>query len=129
MAALDGKIEIGIEYRPCMVYIPAKKQSCPKKGDTLNVYEKEIEPGHEIKALFHCWNHRSEPCDASPMLGGHSAGQVSGTFGIVEYEDGTVHEVLPTQIRFVDREIKNYAFCVDEKELKEDGKQSSCVNS
>ena len=49
MAALDGKITIGIDYRPCIVHIPAKKQSYRKKGDRINVYEKEIEPEHEIK--------------------------------------------------------------------------------
>ena len=128
MAALDGKITIGIDYRPCMVHIPAKVKH--KRNTSTNPGEYIIEsPECEIKALFHCWDYHSELYDASPLIGGHSAGQVSGTFGIVEYEDGTVHEVLPTQIRFVDREIKNYAFCVDEKELKEDGKQSNCVNS
>ena len=117
MAALDGKIEIGIEYRTCMVHIPAKKQSYRKKGDTLNVYEKEIEPEHEIKALFHCWSHRSELCDASPMIGGHPGGQVSETFAIVEHEDGTIHEVEPTQIRFVDNAMSEYAFPeMEEKE-------------
>lgn len=110
MAALDGKIEIGIDYRPCMVHIPAKKQNYRNKGDELNVYEKEIEPEHEIKALFHCWNHRSELYDASPMIGGHPGGQVSGTFAIVEYEDGTVHEVEPQNIRFVDNAMCEYAF-------------------
>lgn len=109
--AVDKKDSGRVEYRPCIV--------TTKKG---RGYERK-------KALFHCWNFRSELHGASPLIGGHSAGQVSETFGIVEYEDGTVHEVFPTQIMFVDREIKNYAFCVDEKELKEDGKQSSCVNS
>lgn len=89
MAGLGGKIEIGIEYRPCIV----------KTG-------KET----ETKALFNCWSHRSELCDASPMIGGHPGGQVSATFAIVEYEDGTVHEVEPQNIRFVDRLISEYAF-------------------
>ena len=110
MAALDGKIEIGIEYRPCMVHIPAKKQSYRKKGDRINAYEKEIEPEHEIKALFHCWSHRSEVVGESPLRGGHPGGQVSGTFAIVEYEDGTIHEVEPTQIRFVDNAMSEYVF-------------------
>lgn len=114
MAALDGKIEIGIEYRTCMVRIPAKKQSYRKKGDTLNVYEKEIEPEHEIKALFHCWNHRSEVVGESPLRGGHPGGQVSATFAIVEFEDGTVKEVEPQNIRFVDGLINQYGFREDE---------------
>ena len=119
MAALDGKIEIGIEYRPCMVHIPAKKQSYRKKGDRINAYEKEIEPEHEIKALFHCWSHRSEVVGESPLRGGHPGGQVSGTFAIVEYEDGTVHEVEPQNIRFVDNLITEYAFSEENKWLAE----------
>lgn len=119
MAALDGKIEIGIEYRSCMVHIPAKKQSYRKKGDRINAYEKEIEPEHEIKALFHCWSHRSEVVGESPLRGGHPGGQVSGTFAIVEYEDGTVHEVEPQNIRFVDNLITEYAFSEENKWLAE----------
>ena len=44
------------------------------------------------------------------MRGGHAAGQISETFGIVEYEDGTIHEVEPTQIRFADNAMREYAF-------------------
>lgn len=63
-----------------------------------------------IKALFHCWNYRSELYGASLMIGGHPGGQVSGTFAIVEYKDGTVHEVEPQNIRFVDNAMSEYAF-------------------
>ena len=103
MAALDGKIEIGIEYRPCVVYFPEIKR---KVGKTELLIQKE----EKHKALFHCWNHRSELYDASPMIGGHPGGQVSGTFAIVEYEDGTVHEVEPQNIRFVDNAMSEYVF-------------------
>ena len=109
MSALDGKITIGIDYRPCMVHIPAKVKH--KRNTSTNPGEYIIEsPEREIKALFHCWNRRSELCNASPMIGGHPGGQVSGTFAIVEYEDGTVHEVEPTQIRFVDNAMSEYVF-------------------
>lgn len=94
----------------CRVLFAEEKQSYRNKGDELNVYEKEIEPEHEIKALFHCWNHRSELYDASPMIGGHPGGQVSGTFAIVEYGDSAVHEVEPQKIRFVDNTMCEYAF-------------------
>lgn len=103
MGALDGKITNGIEYRPCVVYFPEIKR---KVGKTELLIQKE----EKHKALFHCWDHRSELCDASPMIGGHPGGQVSGTFAIVEYEDGTVHEVDPTQIRFVDNPMIEYVF-------------------
>lgn len=117
MAALDGKIEIGIEYRPCMVHIPAKVKH--KRNTSTNSGEYIIEsPEREIKALFHCWDFRSELCDASPMIGGHPGGQVSGTFAIVEYEDGTVHEVEPTQIRFVDNAMSEYEFPKMEEKLR-----------
>ena len=44
------------------------------------------------------------------MRGGHPAGQISATFALVEYEDGTIHETEPTQIRFVDNAMSEYAF-------------------
>ena len=114
MAALDGKITIGIDYRSCMVHIPAVTKTCyPDRKSTAKnqrPYKEVIVPEKKIKALFHCWGHRSELYGASPMIGGHPGGQVSGTFAIVEYEDGTIHEVEPTQIRFVDNAMSEYVF-------------------
>lgn len=109
MSTLDGKITIGIDYRPCMVHIPEKvrlkKNTSTVPGDYI------IEsPECYMKALFHCWSHRSEVVGESHLRGGHPGGQVSGTFAIVEYEDGTVHEVEPTQIRFVDNAMSEYVF-------------------
>lgn len=107
MAALDGKITIGIDYRPCMVHIPEisyKKWN----GNGHDVVIKRKEETH--KALFHCWSHRSELVDESLLRGGHPGGQVSGTFAIVEYEDGTVHEAEPQNIRFVDNAMCEYVF-------------------
>ena len=108
MAALDGKIEIGIEYRPCIVKL--WEETFDTYGNKIIIHSRE---GETCKALFHCWNHRSELYDASPMIGGHPVGQVSGTFAIVEYEDGTIHEVEPTQIRFVDNAMSEYVFPYD----------------
>lgn len=110
MGALGGKIIIEKGLRPCIVHIPEKRKNYRKRGDNLNVYDKVIEPEKDIKALFHCWNYHSELHDASMMIGGHPGGQVSGTFAIVEYKDGTVHEVEPTRIRFVDNAMREYAF-------------------
>lgn len=109
MAALDGKITFGIDYRPCMARIPAKVKYRKNTSTVPGEYIIES-PECEIKALFHCWNHRSELYGASPMIGGHPGGQVSGTFAIVEYEDGTVREVEPENIRFVDNMMNEYAF-------------------
>lgn len=82
---------VGIDYRPC--FVNNKKQ--------------------EIKALFHCWSHRSEVVGESALRGGHPGGQISATFAIVEYEDGTIHEVEPQNVRFVDGLINQYAFMED----------------
>lgn len=81
-------IEINFWVRPCIV-----KQN-----------------GEEKKALFHMWNNFAKPVAADVYAGGCPEGQISIVFGIVEYEDGSVDEVRPAQIRFVDNKIKGYAF-------------------
>lgn len=81
-------IEINFGVRPCIV--------------TQN--------GEEKKALFHIWNNFAKPVAADVYAGGCPEGQISIVFGIVEYEDGSVDEVRPAQIRFVDNKIKGYAF-------------------
>ena len=110
MSSLDGKITIEREPRPCIVNIPEKRKEYQKKGDNLNVYDKVIEPYHDVKALFHCWNHKSEVIGRSYLRTDCPTVRVFQTFGIVEYEDGTIHEVEPTQIRFVDNAMSEYAF-------------------
>ena len=80
-------IEINFGVRPCIV-----KQN-----------------GEEKKALFHMWNNFAKPVAADVYAGGCPEGQISIVFGIVEYEDGSVDEVRPAQIRFVDNKIKGYA--------------------
>lgn len=81
-------IEINFGVRPCIV-----KQN-----------------GEEKKALFHMWNNFAKPVAADVYAGGCPEGQISIVFGIVEYEDGSVDEVRPAQIRFVDNKIKDYTF-------------------
>lgn len=81
-------IEINFGVRPCIV-----KQN-----------------GEEKKALFHMWNNFAKPVAADVYAGGCPEGQISIVFGIVEYKDGSVDEVRPAQIRFVDNKIKGYAF-------------------
>lgn len=72
----------------------------------------------ERKALFHCWEHRQDLISASVMAGGHPAGTISRTLAIVEYEDGTVHEVYPYYIRFIDSEalINQFYFGNEDEE-------------
>ena len=77
MAELGGTITIKTgEYRPCLV-----------EGK---------------KALFHRWSVKAEVVGESPLRGGHSAGQLMLTVGIVEFEDGTIREYCPHQIKFLD---------------------------
>ena len=99
MAALDGKITIERELRPCMVKIPKQvKKHIAKPANTIigemTLYTEE--PECEAKALFHCWH---------PVTGN----------AIVEHEDGTMHEVEPTQIHFVDNAMSEYVFPEMEK--------------
>lgn len=107
MSALDGKITIESGLRQCIVHIPEKREYFRENRERKYRIKKSAE---DIKALFHCWGYRSELVDASSMIGGHPGGQVSATFAIVEYEDGTVHEVEPQNIRFVDNAMSEYAF-------------------
>ena len=90
MAALDGKITIERELRQCMVSVPAKIRHIQNTSTQPGQYIIE-KSEYETKALFHCWH---------PVTGN----------GIVEYEDGTIHEVEPTQIRFVDNAMSEYMF-------------------
>lgn len=84
MAALESRITLETEKRPCIA-----------KGRA---------------ALFHRWIERSEVVEPSPLLGGHNGGVVTWTAALVEYEDGTVGEVLPQNIKFLDPPHGEYDF-------------------
>ena len=90
MAALDGKITIERELRQCMVSVPAKIRRIQNTLTQPGQYIIE-KSEYETKALFHCWH---------PVTGN----------AIVEHEDGTIHEVEPTQIQFVDNAMREYVF-------------------
>jgi hypothetical protein len=62
------------------------------------------------KALFHKWSDKSKIVEPSPMIGGHNGGVLKYTVGIIEYEDGTVTECYPYEIKFVDGKAKEYCF-------------------
>ena len=90
------------DLRPCIVHIPEKIEYMRDRvyGNKIPCLVQEAE---EHNGYFHRWSERYWTVGESPMVGGHSAGQMSDTVAIVEYEDGTVHEVLPGQIQFTDR--------------------------
>lgn len=52
---------------------------------------------------FHLWEQWTNVVDASPLRGGHPAGQIGQVYGIVEFKDG-VRRVDPTKIKFCDEE-------------------------
>lgn len=63
------------------------------------------------KALFHFWSEKHSFLNNNVYAGAYA--QPSHTIqpiGIVEYEDGSVHEFSPTCIRFVDGKVKDYDF-------------------
>lgn len=97
------KFELGL--RPCRV--------TTYKADEKR---KWMIVGHEtVNALFHCWAHKSNVVEPSPMVGGHPGGVVSGLVGIVEFVHGDIHEVNPCDITFLDNKHEEYAF-PEEKE-------------
>ena len=83
MSTLDRKN--ARELRPCIVCVNEGFE-IKARSETVTL----IKPVFE-KALFHRWN---------PLNGN----------ALVEYEDGTIREVNPTQIRFVDNAMSEYTF-------------------
>lgn len=57
-------------------------------------------PKGDKRAYFHKWADHSNVLRPSYLEGGHNGGEVRYTVAIVEYEDGRVEEVMPSQIRF-----------------------------
>lgn len=95
MGALDGKITIEIGLRPCIVE-------------------------NSVKALFHLWAVKRTPhyeikSPVKGFLNPSFEGFDEYIVAIVEYEDGTMHEVEPTQIQFVDNAMSEYVFPEMEK--------------
>ena len=72
--------------RPCVVKVQVK----PREYETKTAY-------------FHKWCDRSKLIDPSPLLGGTPGGIIKYVTGLIEYEDGTMDEVLPKSIQFTDR--------------------------
>jgi hypothetical protein len=72
-------------------------------------------------AYFHKWSDKSEIVPPSHMIGGHGGRVITLTVGIVEYEDGTVHECYPSEVRFTDRDNK--------EELQNSKKECAVYNS
>lgn len=52
--------------------------------------------------IFHCFEQWSNVVGESIAIGGHSAGQISMVFAIIEDGKGNIHRVEPTMITFTD---------------------------
>lgn len=85
----------------------------------LIVSNSEMRPciAHGKKAFFHRWADKSEIVPPSVLKGGHGGGVVRGVLAIVEYEDGTVGEACPENIKFLDAPHDQYDFT--EREARE----------
>ena len=59
--------------------------------------------------LFHCFEQYANVVGASALVGGHPGGQVSQVFALIEDESGNIKRVDPTEIRFTDKEFRNYS--------------------
>lgn len=94
-----------ISYRPCIVR-KVNRNRTMKRGKVVDQEEFK-----DYRAVFHHWSERFWTVGESLMTGGHAGGQISQTVAIVEYEDGTVHECYPEEIRFLESKVKEYSYC------------------
>lgn len=86
------------ELRPCIVKIgeiTERHHYANGISKTEVIKEAEIHKGY-----FHTWG--VEAYTTNGYLAGTVAGQVSILYGLVEYEDGTMHRVDPECISFTD---------------------------
>lgn len=63
----------------------------------------KVDKNKSVQATFHRFCEHAYVVEPSPMIGGAPGGQISVPLAIVEYVDGTVHYVDPTQVTFTDR--------------------------
>lgn len=69
------------------------------------------------RAWFHKWNTIQQVIEPSPMMGGHQGGQIQYTLGLIERPDGSVFEVPPRDIEFINSADLNGAADVIRKEM------------
>ena len=84
---LDSKITVKQEIRPCMV---------------------RMADGSEKKAVWHMFTTRAVYRVRDAILQGQTGGKIgfSSPVAIVEYKDGSIHEVGATEIRFIDSDYE-----------------------
>ena len=86
--------------RPCIV----KDNGIVKETRCANgkLKKEKLVEYETYKGLFHTWG--IDACVNNAYLIGMSGGQFSSLYGVVEFEDGTVHKVDPESIVFIDRD-------------------------
>lgn len=65
--------------------------------------------------IFHCFEQYSNVVGESIAIGGHSAGQISLVFALIEDRKGNIYRVDPTAITFTDNKYFDYD-CEDMKD-------------
>lgn len=88
------------QFRPCIIterYIQARNVD----GELCGQSEKQF------KALFHFWHERHKYYNNCGYGSYAQPSHMTEVVAIVEYEDGSVHEVPPEYIRFTDRKVNN----------------------
>lgn len=88
--------------RPCIINIPEITGKYRTEGNSV-IQTRVVREAETHKGYFHTWAHESYVTNG--FVVGTTAGQVSSLYGIVEYEDGTVHKVEPECIIFTDKHV------------------------
>lgn len=86
--------------RPCIVNIAEITEKYRTAGNSV-IQTRVVREAETHKGYFHTWG--SEAYATNGLMAGTTAGQVSTLYGVVEYEDGTIHKVDPECITFTDR--------------------------
>lgn len=91
------------DLRPCIVKIGEETETI--QSLISEPITQIIKEGQEHNGFFHMW-YKEERTDESveTLL---NNGVKTSLFGIVEYEDGSVHRVEPECINFTDRDCKD----------------------
>ena len=93
--------------RPCRIEIG--EETIETRSIHGERHTKVIREAETHRGYFHTWE--SEAYVTNGYLVGTTAGQMSTLYGVVEYEDGTIHKVAPECITFTDR--KNVTVNID----------------
>ncbi len=90
------------DLRPCIINIPEVTEKYRTAGNSV-IQTRVVREAETHKGYFHTWAHESYVTNG--FVVGTIAGKVSSLYGIVEYEDGTVHKVEPECITFTDKHV------------------------